>query len=268
MDETAATLGEDATRYARLMRPLARNADALLEELLGPLRVPRHPLALARFGLGAGLPAASLARIAFRGERARGFFAGLAAHSMLPLSQPATAGYGLVLGLLGHAAGWPLARGGSQQLADALASLLRSLGGEIETGREVTSLAELDGAGAVMLDVGPHQLVRLAGERLPSLYRRRVEGFRYGPGVFKLDWALDGPIPWRVVRLRPGRDRPSRRHARRDRRLRASPVAEPDLRRAVRAARAAEPVRPVARAGRKADRVGVLPRPERLDAWT
>ncbi len=196
---TGATLGRDARAWARHVGPLARDAEPLLEDLLGPPRVPRHPLALARFGVQGGLPASSFARTAFRGERARGFFAGMAAHSMLPLSQPATAGYGLVLALLGHAVGWPLVRGGSQQLAEALASYLRALGGTIETGRQVDSLAELDGASAVLLDTGPRELLRLAGPRLGGLYRRSLERFRYGPGVFKLDWALDAPIPWRAA---------------------------------------------------------------------
>ena len=195
---TGATLGRDADAWVRHLRPLADSADALLDDLLGPLRVPRHPLALARFGLQGGLPASLFARLAFRGERARGFFAGMAAHSMLPLSEPATAAYGLVLALLGHAAGWPLARGGSQQLANALASYLQALGGTIETGRQVDSLAELDGASVVLLDTGPRELLRLAGDSLDSGYRRSLERFRYGPGVFKLDWALDAPIPWRA----------------------------------------------------------------------
>jgi phytoene dehydrogenase-like protein len=193
---TGETLGEDGTRYTRLMRPLIRNADTLLDDLLAPLRLPRHPVAMTRFGLRAGLPASTCARLSFRGERARAFFAGLAAHSMLPLSQPATAGYGLLLALLGHTVGWPLARGGSQALADGLAAHLRSLGGEIETAHEVASLAELDGADAILLDVGAHKVVQLAGDQLPAAYRRRIERFRYGPGVFKVDWALDAPIPW------------------------------------------------------------------------
>ncbi len=197
-DATGMTLGEDARRYARLMRPLVRDAPLLLGDLLGPLGRPHHPLALARFASRAALPATSFARTAFRGERARAFFAGLAAHSMLPLSRSPTTGYGLMLGLLGHAVGWPLARGGSQTLADGLVSYLRSLGGTTETGRNIGSLGELDGADALLLDVGPHQFAQLAGAQLPSRYRRRVEGYRYGPGVFKLDWALDGPIPWRA----------------------------------------------------------------------
>ncbi len=198
VEATGETLGPDARRYARLFGPLARNADAILPDLLGPLGIPSHPLAYARFGLGAGLPAAALARLAFRGPRARGFFAGLSAHSLVPLTKPATAAFGLTLGMLGHAVGWPFPRGGSQQLADALAAQLRSLGGEIETGIRVESLAELGDAQAVLLDVTPRQLIAMAGDSLPAGYRRRLERFRYGPGVFKLDWALDGPIPWRA----------------------------------------------------------------------
>jgi phytoene dehydrogenase-like protein len=195
---TGATLGKDANAWVRHVGPLAHSADQLLDDLLGPPRIPRHPLALARFGVQGGLPASVFARTAFRTERARGFFAGMAAHSMLPLSLPATAAYGLILALLGHAVGWPLARGGSQQLADALASYLQALGGTIETGRQVDSLAELDGASVVLLDTGPRELLRLAGTALAGGYRRSLERFRYGPGVFKLDWALDAPIPWRA----------------------------------------------------------------------
>jgi phytoene dehydrogenase-like protein len=117
---------------------------------------------------------------------------------MLPLGRPPSAAFGLMLGLLGHSVGWPFPRGGSQRLSDALASYLRSLGGEIETGRRVESLAELAGARAILLDVTPRGLLALAGDRLPARYRRRLERYRYGPGVFKVDWALDGPIPWRA----------------------------------------------------------------------
>ncbi|HEY5693939.1 MAG TPA: NAD(P)/FAD-dependent oxidoreductase [Gaiellaceae bacterium] len=192
------TLGEDEDRWRRLFAPLVREAEPLLDDVLGPLHLPAHPLALARFGARAAPPATLLARLSFRGARARGVFAGLAAHSMLPLGRPPSAAFGLMLGLLGHAVGWPFPRGGSQRLSDALASYLRSLGGEIETGRRVESLAELGHARAVLLDVTPRGLLALAGDRLPSRYRRRLERYRYGPGVFKLDWALDGPIPWRA----------------------------------------------------------------------
>jgi len=195
---TGATLGVDSDRYARLMEPLCRDADLLLGSVLAPLAVPAHPVVFARFARHAVLPATVLARTAFRGRQARGLFAGLAGHGALPLSRPPSSAFGLVLGLLGHTVGWPLARGGSGRVADALAAQLRSLGGEIETGREVTSLGELGDVGTVLLDVTPRQFLALAGEQLPGIYRRRLEAYRYGPGVFKLDWALDAPIPWRA----------------------------------------------------------------------
>jgi phytoene dehydrogenase-like protein len=196
IDETAGALGADARAYRRLFGPLVGNADPLARELLGPLRPPRRPLVMGRFGLTAIRSAAGLARSRFEGERARALLAGLSAHSMLSLRTPASAAFGIVLGVSAHAVGWPVARGGSQRLADALAAHLRSLGGRIETGRTVGSIDELPATGATLLDVTPRQLVRLSGDRLPSRYRRRLERFRYGPGVFKLDWALDGPIPW------------------------------------------------------------------------
>lgn len=194
--QTAAGLGPDERAYARLFEPLVRGADGLLEDLLGPLGPPRHPLMLARFGPNAIRSAVGLARSRFDGERARALLAGCCAHSMLSLRAPASAAFGLVLALSAHHVGWPVARGGSQRLADSLASHLRSLGGHIETGRAVESLAELPSKAAKLLDVTPRQLISLAGERLPAGYRRRLGRFRYGPGVFKLDWALDGPIPW------------------------------------------------------------------------
>ncbi len=199
LETTAGTLGSDGERYLRLMAPLCRDAESLYEGLLGPLlRVPRHPLALARFSRHGALPAALLARTRFRDERARGFFAGLCAHSMVPLERPPSAAFGLLLGLLGHTVGWPLARGGSRSFANALSAYLRSLGGELETGRTVQDLRELAGARAVLLDVTPRQLLALAGDTLPPSYRRSLTRFRYGPGVFKLDWALAGPIPWQA----------------------------------------------------------------------
>jgi phytoene dehydrogenase-like protein len=198
IEATAATLGGDGGRYRKLMGPLVRHADELMEEILAPLHAPRHPLVLARFGARGLLPVARLAQVAFRGERARALLAGMAAHSMLPLTRALTGAVGLTLAVLGHAAGWPLARGGSQAIADALVAHLRELGGAVETGRRVTSLAELGNVGAVLLDVTPRQFLAIAGDRLPSGYRRRLERYRYGPGVFKLDWALDAPIPWRA----------------------------------------------------------------------
>ncbi len=199
-------LGPDAAAWARLFGPLAGEWERLLPELLRPVvRPPRHPLLMARFGVPALLPATTLARLAFRDPAARALFAGLSAHSMLRLGQPLSASFGLVLGMLAHAVGWPLARGGSGQIAAALEAEARSLGVEIETGRRVDSLAELPAARAVLLDLTPRQVLAVAGDRLPPGYRRRLQGFRYGPGVHKVDWALDGPIPWRDARtLRAG----------------------------------------------------------------
>ena len=187
--------GADAARYRKLAEPLARDADKLLPAILGPLRPTRHPIALSRFGLLGLRSAAGLAR-RFEGPRARALIAGHAAHSMLPLEASPTGAVALVLMLSGHAVGWPVARGGSQAVADALASIARAHGAEIVTGHRVERVEELDGAGAVLFDLTPRQIVAIAGRRLPDRYRRALERYRYGPGVFKLDWALDGPIPW------------------------------------------------------------------------
>jgi len=197
VEETARGLGPDAQTYRRLFDPLVRNAAELTREILGPLRPPRHPLVMARFAPSALRSATGLARSRFEGERARALLAGCCAHSMLSLRNPASAAFGIVLALSAHRVGWPVAQGGSQRLADALASQLRSLGGRIETGHWVESLDELAGAWTTLVDVTPRQLLRLAGPRLPNGYARRLERYRYGPGVFKLDWALDGPIPWK-----------------------------------------------------------------------
>lgn len=196
-DAAAAYLGRDAAAYRRLMQPLAERWQEILGDLLGPLSVPSHPVPFARFGAGAILPAATLARAWFRGQRARALFAGLSAHSIMPLERPLTAAYGLMLGLLAHSVGWPMPAGGSQAIADALASYLRSLGGEIRTGWWVRSLDELPPAEAYLFDITPLNLLKIAGDALPSGYRRTLSRYRYGPGVFKLDYALDGPIPWR-----------------------------------------------------------------------
>jgi len=199
VEETAAGLGPDAAAYRRLMGPLSAEWDALAPELLAPLHLPRHPLAMARFGLMAVRSASGFAQARFRGERARAVFAGIAGHSILPLERTATAAIGLVLGALTHAVGWPLPRGGSRRIADALAAHLRSLGGEIRTGSPVESLDALPPARAVLCDVTPRQLLKLAGDRLRGRYRRGLERYRYGPAAFKLDFALSGPIPWKAA---------------------------------------------------------------------
>ncbi len=196
VDETARGLGEDADAYRALIGPFADDWESLVDQFVGPLRPPRHPVAATRFGLAAIRSAAGLARARFRGDRAQALFAGNAAHAFQPLERAATASFGLVLLMLGHGVGWPAAAGGSQSIADAMASLLRSLGGEIETGTAVRSLAELGDARAVLLDVTPRQVLALAGDALPPRYRRALARYRYGPGAFKLDYALDGPVPW------------------------------------------------------------------------
>ena len=193
---TADQLGRDAPAYLRVFGPLVDNWQALLAEILGPFRLPRRPFLMVRFGQLAIRSARGLAGARFRQVRARALFAGLGAHSMLPLETPVSAAAGLVEGTLAHAVGWPLAAGGSQMITDALVGLLRSLGGQIVTGRRVTSLDELPSARAVFFNTSPKELIRIAGQRLPAAYRRRLARFRYGPGVFKLDWALDGPVPW------------------------------------------------------------------------
>jgi phytoene dehydrogenase-like protein len=195
VDDTARALGGDGEAWRRLFAPLVRHSDALMSEILGPLRPPRHPLLMARFGLRALRSAYGLSRSLFDGEHARALLAGCAAHSMLSLRSTASGAFGLVLATSAHAVGWPVARGGSQRLADALADCLRSHGGRIETGRRVESLPD---ARLVMADLTPRQLLRMAGDQLPARYARALRRYRYGPGVFKLDWALDGPIPWRA----------------------------------------------------------------------
>lgn len=200
--ETAASLGRDGPGWRRLVEPLAAHWDQLGPILLGP-----HPLSprldlLARFGLPAMLPANLLPRLAFREARARALFAGLAAHSFLDFNQPFSSAFGLTLGLLGHAVGWPIPKGGSQSIVDGMARYLQSLGGELVCGWAVKTLDELPPSPTVLLDVTPRQLLKLAGEKLPAGYRRRLERYRYGPGVFKIDYALSEPVPWRAEACR------------------------------------------------------------------
>ncbi|GAC1378277.1 MAG: NAD(P)/FAD-dependent oxidoreductase [Ktedonobacteraceae bacterium] len=202
--ETEAQLGRDAAAYGRLMRPLVHNWKKLAPAILGPLRLQMlfHPFALTTFGLPAMLPARTLARSIFRGERAQALFAGMAAHSMLALEEIFSAVFGLVLGMTGHAVGWPLPSGGSQNIVNALAAYLQFLGGEIATDIEVKVLDMLPPARAYLFDVTPQQLLRIAGSQLPSSYAHRLQRYRYGPGVFKVDFALDGPIPWKAAACR------------------------------------------------------------------
>lgn len=195
VDETAQR--NDSPNYRRVFQPLVRDWRKLAPEFLQPmLHFPRHPLALARFGLGAICPAKFFAKSFFKSAKARALFAGLAAHSFLPLEATASAAFALVLGAAGHAVGWPIPRGGSQAIASALAAYLRELGGEIETDRRIKDLRDLPKSRAVLLDTSPWQLAEMARDRLPIGYRTKLENFRRGPGVFKIDYALSAPIPW------------------------------------------------------------------------
>lgn len=195
LEETTAELGAD---YGRLMRPLVEHWQEILKTFLGPLRpaMVRHPIIMARFGLLASRSVVGLARGYFKEEKTRALFAGLGAHSILPLERPPSAAFGLVMGLLAHSAGWPIALGGSQAIVNAMAAYLRDLGGEIVTGAEVKSLDALPPAQVVLCDVTPRQLMHMAGERVRGLYEWQLRSYRYGPGIFKMDLALDGPVPW------------------------------------------------------------------------
>lgn len=198
LEETCAGLGSgDGAAWRRLMEPLVEHWQSLAGEILQPmLHVPRHPLLLARFGLLALRSASGLAGRHFRGERARALFAGLAGHSFRPLEAMSSAAVGLVLGAAGHVVGWPLPRGGTQRISDTLAARIRALGGVIETGRPVNDVRELPAADATLLDLTAWEAARVAVPVLRPGYRARLERFRHGPGVFKIDYALHAPIPW------------------------------------------------------------------------
>jgi phytoene dehydrogenase-like protein len=203
VDLTADQLPGDSRAYRRLMKPLARNWENLSIEFLQPmLHLPRHPIALARFGIPAICPTTFLAKSLFRHEPARALFAGIAAHSFLPLEAPVSSAFALVLGLAGHAVGWPIPRGGSQRIANALADYLRELGGKIEVNHRIENLRDLPKSRAILLDVSVWEFLRIAGEEMTSSYRRRLESFRHAPGIFKIDYALSEPIPWKAEACR------------------------------------------------------------------
>ncbi|MCS6825516.1 MAG: NAD(P)/FAD-dependent oxidoreductase [Caldilinea sp.] len=198
LEETAARLGRDAKRWRHLFAPIVERWPAFIDDLLAPLHLPRRPFLFGAYAPLLAAPATWLARACFRDERARALFAGMAAHSLLPLERAPTAGVGLLLTLLAQSVGWPVAKGGSQTIANALVRRLQRLGGDVVCGWEVTDFAELPPAQAYLFDTAPKGLLRIMGERLPARYRRRLERFRYNPGVFKIDWALERPIPWKA----------------------------------------------------------------------
>ena len=196
IDDTATQLGRDAKTYRNLMAPLVERHTELLSMILAPLRVPSSPLLLARFGIDALRSMRGLGHVRFRGDEAPALLAGIAAHAMVPLDHLASASVGLVLGVAGHAVGWPIVGGGSRAITDALLARLRRAGGELLLGARVASMKQLPQARAYVFDTSPRQLVSIAGDRLPAWYRDRLDDFRHGPGVFKMDWALRGPVPW------------------------------------------------------------------------
>lgn len=194
---TCLTLGSDAKEYQNLMMPLLKSWNLLKEDLLAPLHFPKHLYPLLRFAASGLRSATGLIDARFQNRHARGLFAGLAAHSILPLDHMITASFGLILGILGHRVGWPIPRGGSQKIADALAAYFSDLGGEIVTSFPVTSLDLLPKAKAYLFDVTPRQLLEITKDKLPSGYREKLKSYRYGPGIYKMDWALSHPIPWK-----------------------------------------------------------------------
>ena len=200
LQETSANMGVDERAYQKLLKPLVADWKNTLDDFLGPFPLPpRNLLSMARFGMPSLQSGRGLAERTYKGERARALFAGMSAHSILPLETLGTAGFGLMMNFLAHAVGWVIPQGGSQSIADAMAAYLKSLGGEIITDNPVASLEELPQAQTILVDITPRQLLQIAGERLPDGYRRQLEKYRYGPGVFKIDYALDGPIPWKAA---------------------------------------------------------------------
>ena len=195
LEETAKLLGSDEKAYIKLIQPLMKDWPGLAPDILGPLQFPYNPLALAKFGLKA-LPSASFISKRFSTKEAKGLWAGMAAHSMQPFSNIASSAIALVLLITGHVKGWPVPKGGSQSIANALSSYFISLGGTIETGFDVQNLDQLPASQAILFDVTPKQLLKIAGQKFSSLYKWQLNRYRYGMGVFKIDWALDGAIPF------------------------------------------------------------------------
>lgn len=200
LSQAAAALGGDGRSWRALVEPIVNHWLDFASDALGPLvRIPRHPLLMALFGMKAIQPATRLAEDRFKSSRTKALFVGLAAHSVLELDQPLSSAVGLVIGAAAHVVGWPIARGGAQSITDALIAQLLDLGGEVQTGLRITSLSELDKNATILCDITPRQLLQIARDRLRPAYARRLENYRYGPAVFKIDYALSEPIPWRAA---------------------------------------------------------------------
>jgi phytoene dehydrogenase-like protein len=196
LDATVAGLGTDGPAYRKLMTRIVAGAPSIVDAVLGPHDIPKPTVALVDYAHVGLRSVESLTRARFDGELGRAVFSGIAAHSVLPLDAPLTAGVAVLFAALAHSVGWPIARGGSQAIADALVREILAAGGEVHTGVHVDSLDALGSADAVLLDLTPVQVLKVASGKLPDRYRRTLEKYRYGPGVCKVDWALDGPVPW------------------------------------------------------------------------
>ncbi|MEX0720724.1 MAG: NAD(P)/FAD-dependent oxidoreductase [Balneolaceae bacterium] len=196
LNETLAILGKDAKSYKQLYKKFVNNWSLLSEDIFGTLRLPKHPLTMARFGWYGMFSASLLSNAMFDSEDTKALFAGSAAHSILPLNKAFTASFGLVLGASAHAVGWPFAKGGSAAITKALSQVFQTLGGEIETNSEVTSLSDIPSTKTILFDLTPHQIVKIAGNKLSSGYKSKLQHYKYGPGTFKMDWALSEPVPW------------------------------------------------------------------------
>ena len=199
LDQTADLLGRDASRYRSVMKPFIRDWDKLVSEFLQPmLHLPKHPIALGRFGIAGVPPAAVVAKVLFQMHSTRALFAGIAAHSFLPLESLVSSAFGFVLAAAGHAVGWPIPRGGSQRVSNALADYFRDLGGKVEIDRRIERMDQLPKARATFFDTTVWQFAQIAAEKLPGSYRHKLQSFRHAPGIFKIDYALSAPIPWKA----------------------------------------------------------------------
>jgi phytoene dehydrogenase-like protein len=197
IQQTAENLQDDKQSYLNLFAPFVNEGETLLAEILRPLRIPKHPFLMSGFGLKAMQSAQQLANSKFKTNRAKALFLGCAAHSVVALNKIATASFGISLAMVAHMVGWPIVRGGSQQIIECMEKYFRSLGGEIESGRKVESIKSLPAARAILMALTPKQVAAIAGNHLPQKFRDRLLDFRYGPGIFKIDWALNGPVPWK-----------------------------------------------------------------------
>ncbi|MEX2605064.1 MAG: NAD(P)/FAD-dependent oxidoreductase [Gracilimonas sp.] len=196
LDKTIDQLGEDGTNYQRLYGSIVKNWDALSEDIFGSLRIPKHPLKMARFGWYGAFSAKHLSNSLFNMPKTKAMFAGCAAHSIVPLNKAFTSSFGLVLGAAAHTVGWPVAKGGTGSVSKALTTLLKSLGGTIQTNYPVHSLSDIPPAKTILFDLTPHQIVQIVGNQLPLSYKNALRNYKYGPGSFKMDWALSEPVPW------------------------------------------------------------------------